>query len=35
MEAQADVNSFKQRLGVAKEDAEEARKEAQKISDVF
>jgi hypothetical protein len=34
-EVQADVKSFKRRLGVAKEDAEEAKKEAQKISDAF
>jgi chromosome segregation ATPase len=34
-EAQEDVKSLKRRLGVAKTDAEEAGKEAHKISDSF
>jgi multidrug resistance efflux pump len=33
--AQANVKSLKRRLGVAKTDAEEAGREAQKISDAF
>jgi predicted nucleic acid-binding Zn-ribbon protein len=35
MEAQADVKSLKQQLGVAKTNAEEAVKEARKISNAF